>query len=54
MGKIKSRRSADTKPVRNVPLAEQIEHDSSVRQPGRQKKRNRNDDDDTVTSGIIA
>jgi hypothetical protein len=54
MGKIKSRRSEESKPSRNVPLAQQIEQDSSVRQTGRQKKRNRNDEDDSVNSCIIA
>ena len=54
MGKMskKSRRSGDQKPSRNIPLAEQLLEDTAVRPPGREKKRNRKDDDVQVNTKL--
>ena len=56
MGKLKNKRTSGVKPSRNVPLAEQLLEEKSVRPPGREKQRRRREDDDDVgnTLSLIA
>jgi len=48
MGKFKNKRADGGKPSRNVPLADQLSEEKSVRPLGREKQRRRREDDDDV------
>jgi len=48
MGKFKNKRGDAAKPGRNVPLAEQMLEEMSVRPPGREKRRRRREEDDDI------
>jgi len=48
MGKFKKKRADGAKPSRNVPLADQLFEEKSVRPPGREKQRRRREEDDDV------
>jgi len=48
MGKFKKKRVDGVKPRRNVPLADQLFEEKSVRPSGREKQRRRREEDDNV------
>jgi len=48
MGKFRKKRADGVKPSRNVPLAEQLLEEKSVRHLGREKQRRRREEDDDV------
>jgi len=54
MGKFNKKRAGGSKPNRNIPLAEQLQEEKSVRRMGREKLRRRHVDDDNVSCRVIS